>query len=106
MVFQPKYAAYLNLIEPWWKVLRSLALAGHLFETWDEATKAIAQATEYGTRTATPSSGDSGDVIARVASPVSRSCHEPHDMPDEPLRQMNLRQCLATYREVPRSSSE
>ena len=28
MVFQPKYAAYLNLIEPWWKVLRSLALAG------------------------------------------------------------------------------
>ena len=27
-VFQPKYAAYLNLIEPWWKVLRSLALTG------------------------------------------------------------------------------
>jgi hypothetical protein len=25
-VFQPKYEAYLNLIEPWWKVLRSLAL--------------------------------------------------------------------------------
>ena len=25
-VFQPTYAAYLNLIEPWWKVLRSLAL--------------------------------------------------------------------------------
>src|SRR3954470_1106260 len=24
-VFQPKYAAYLNLIEPWWMVLRSLA---------------------------------------------------------------------------------
>jgi hypothetical protein len=22
-VFQPKYAAYLYLIEPWWKVLRS-----------------------------------------------------------------------------------
>jgi hypothetical protein len=27
-VFQPKYAAYLNLIEPWWKILRSLALVG------------------------------------------------------------------------------
>src|SRR4051812_4677990 len=27
-VFQPKYAAYLNLIEPWWKILRSLALSG------------------------------------------------------------------------------
>ena len=47
MVFQPKYAAYLNLIEPWWKVLRSLALAGRRFETWDEVTEAIAQATEY-----------------------------------------------------------
>ena len=38
MVFQPKYAAYLNLIEPWWKVLRSLALKGRRFETWDEVT--------------------------------------------------------------------
>jgi hypothetical protein len=47
MVFQPKYAAYLNLIEPWWKVLRSLALAGRRFETWDEVTQAIAQATDY-----------------------------------------------------------
>ena len=27
-VFPPKYAAYLNLIEPWWKVLRSLASEG------------------------------------------------------------------------------
>jgi hypothetical protein len=26
MVFQPTYAAYLNPIEPWRKVLRSLAL--------------------------------------------------------------------------------
>ena len=32
-VFQPKYAAYLNLIEPWWKILRSLALKGRRFET-------------------------------------------------------------------------
>ncbi len=31
-VFQPKYAAYLNLIEPWWKILRSLALKGKRFE--------------------------------------------------------------------------
>jgi hypothetical protein len=46
MVFQPKYAAYLNLIEPW-KVLRSLALAGRRFETWNEVTTAIAQATDY-----------------------------------------------------------
>jgi hypothetical protein len=47
MVFQPKYAAYLNLIEPWWKILRSLALAGRRFETWNEVTTAIAQATDY-----------------------------------------------------------
>ena len=42
-----RLAAYLNLIEPWWKVLRSLALAGRRFETWDEVTTAIAQATDY-----------------------------------------------------------
>jgi len=47
MVFQPKYAAYLNLIEPWWKVLRSLALAGRRFETWDEVWEAVDQATAY-----------------------------------------------------------
>ncbi len=46
-VFQPKYAAYLNLIEPWWKILRSLALAGRRFETWDEVTEAVAQASDY-----------------------------------------------------------
>ena len=33
IVFQPKYAAYLNLIEPWWKTLKSLAIKGHFFET-------------------------------------------------------------------------
>lgn len=60
-VFQPKYAAYLNLIEPlgrlrrpflrriaarWWKVLRSLALKGRRFETWAEVEQAIRRATE------------------------------------------------------------
>lgn len=46
-VFQPKYAAYLNLIEPWWKVLRSLALKGRRFETWEEICRAVAAATAY-----------------------------------------------------------
>lgn len=46
-VFQPKYAAYLNLIEPWWKVLRSLALKGRRFETWAEVCQAIEEATRY-----------------------------------------------------------
>jgi transposase len=46
-VFQPTYAAYLNLIEPWWKTLRSLALAGKRFETWAEIEQAITDATTY-----------------------------------------------------------
>ena len=47
LVFQPTYAAYLNLIEPWWKGLRSLALAGRRFESWDDICQAIAGATAY-----------------------------------------------------------
>jgi transposase len=46
-VFQPKYAAYLNLIEPWWKVLRSLALKGQRFRTWEEVCRAVEEATAY-----------------------------------------------------------
>ncbi len=46
-VFQPKYAAYLNLIEPWWKILRSLALKGRRFEVWPEIEEAVRRATEY-----------------------------------------------------------
>ena len=46
-VFQPKCAAHLNRIEPGWKGLRALALAGRRFETWKAVTKAVAQATDY-----------------------------------------------------------
>ena len=46
-VFQPKYAAYLNLIEPWWKVLRSLALKGRRFEGWPEIEAAVERAAAY-----------------------------------------------------------
>jgi transposase len=46
-VFQPKYAAYLNLIEPWWKVLRSLALKERRFEAWAEIEQAVERATAY-----------------------------------------------------------
>jgi transposase len=46
-VFQPTYAAYLNLIEPWWKILRSLALKGRRFASWDEVRAAVAAATQY-----------------------------------------------------------
>jgi transposase len=46
-VFQPTYAAYLNLIEPWWKVLRSLALKGRRFESWEQIEAAVERATGY-----------------------------------------------------------
>jgi transposase len=46
-VFQPTYAAYLNLIEPWWKILKSLALKGRRFETWAEVVEAIYAAVAY-----------------------------------------------------------
>ena len=46
-VFQPKYAADLNRIEPWWNTLRSLALKGRRFETWAEVVKAVEEATGY-----------------------------------------------------------
>ena len=46
-VFQPTYAAYLNLIESWWKILRSLAFKGRRFATWEEVERAVAEATAY-----------------------------------------------------------
>jgi hypothetical protein len=47
MVFQPKHAAYLDLIEPWRKVPRSLALAGHRFESREDIAQAVGRATAY-----------------------------------------------------------
>jgi transposase len=46
-VFHPPYAAYLNLIEPWWKILRSLALKGRRFTTWEEVCQTVDAATQY-----------------------------------------------------------
>lgn len=45
--FVPKYACWLNLIEPWWKQLRSLALHGRRFETLEELTDALHAALDY-----------------------------------------------------------
>ena len=46
-VSQPTAAAYPDLIEPWWKVLRSLALKGRRFECWEDVCRAVEQATSY-----------------------------------------------------------
>ena len=40
-------AAPLPDIEPWWKVLRSLALKGRRFETWAEIEQAVERAPAY-----------------------------------------------------------
>ena len=45
--FIPRYACWLNLIEPWWKQLRSLALKGRRYETLDELTEALNAALDY-----------------------------------------------------------
>jgi hypothetical protein len=46
-VFQPTSAADLNLIEPWWQVVRSLALKGRRFATWADLCAAVDAATRY-----------------------------------------------------------
>jgi transposase len=45
--FLPKYASWMNLIEPWWKQLKSLALKGRRFETADDLQQAVEQALAY-----------------------------------------------------------
>jgi transposase len=52
--FIPKYACWLNLIEPWWKQLRSLALKGRRFETMDELTLVLNEAVDYWNKHAHP----------------------------------------------------
>jgi transposase len=46
-LFIPKYACWLNLIEPWWKQLRSLALKGRRFENIDELSRALNAGLDY-----------------------------------------------------------
>lgn len=45
--YLPKYASWLNLIEPWWKQLKALALKGRRFETTDELARALLDALAY-----------------------------------------------------------
>ena len=46
-LFQPTYTPWLNLIEPWWKTLRSLALTGRTFDTDLQIRSAVLGATDY-----------------------------------------------------------
>jgi hypothetical protein len=86
-VFQPKYAAYLNLIEPWWKVLRSLALKGRRFESWEEACRAVLKRRRP-TRISI-GTHSSGAVVVGTAhgdGRGSRRSPASWDLPDEPFR--------------------
>jgi transposase len=53
-LFQPTYAPWLNLIEPWWKTLRSLALKGRRFEAVGDLVQAIVDATLFWNQHAKP----------------------------------------------------
>lgn len=45
--FIPKYACWLNLIEPWWMQLKALALKGRRFETMEELINAFTDSLTY-----------------------------------------------------------
>jgi transposase len=47
VLFLPKYACWLNLIEPWWKQLRSLALKGRRFDSVEELIEALMAALDH-----------------------------------------------------------
>jgi transposase len=47
ILFLPKYACWLNLIEPWWKQLKSLALKGRRFEVVAQLHQALNEALAY-----------------------------------------------------------
>ncbi len=67
-------------------MLRWRALAGRRFETWDEVTEAVAQATDEWTRTAIPSSGGTAAGTAHPARRASIACQRPHNFPDQAVR--------------------
>lgn len=95
MVFQPKYAAYLNLIEPCWKMLRSLALKGRRFESWEEIAQAVERATAYWDDHRHPFVRAGGADPSHAASPGSLCRQKRPDLPDEPVRTVGIR-CATT----------
>jgi hypothetical protein len=78
-VFQPKYAAYLNLIEPWWKVLRSLALTRRAAQQkvagsrpGPRSSRRLNAPPPTGMSTSIPSSGGAVGATANRAGSASR----------------------------------
>jgi hypothetical protein len=84
-VFQPTYAAYLNLIEPWWKVLRSLALRGGGSRAGRRSAARSRRRRPTGTSIGTRSSGAGAGGIGRDAGQGLRPYPASDDLPDAPL---------------------
>ena len=70
LVFRPPHAADLNPIEPWWKVLRPLALEGRRFGSWEALSQAVAAATDDGNARRHPSPGAAATAAGPPASPA------------------------------------
>jgi hypothetical protein len=79
-VFQPKYAAYLNLLEPWWKILCSLALKGSCFETWPRSSNRLKPLQFIGTNIVIHLLGDDVADINPVVNRASPSCRKLHKL--------------------------
>jgi hypothetical protein len=71
-VFQPAYAAYLNLIEPGWKILRSLALKGRASRLGSKCATLSRLLPPTGTSIGILLSGASIGVTVLIVNPVSR----------------------------------
>ena len=84
-ILQPTYAAYLNLTEPWCKILRSLALKGRRFEIWDAICQAVKLATAYWNKHKHPFHWGRRGAIDPVERPVSRRHQVFKHLSDEPL---------------------
>lgn len=84
-VFRPKYAAYLNLIEPWWKVLRSLALnrraaqqKGTGLRPGPRSSRQSNAPQPTGTNVSIRLSGDDGGATAKPAISVLPPSQQSH----------------------------
>ena len=78
-VFQPKYAAYLNLIEPWWKILRSLALKGAASRPGTRSSRR-STATAYWNAHRHPFVWGRRRRHRRAARPASPACRGQHEL--------------------------
>jgi transposase len=81
VLFIPTYACWLNLIEPWWKQLKSLALKGRRFETRAELAQSLLAALDYWNAHKHPyhwkkRSQQQSLIIPGGFSPTFINCHE------------------------------